>query len=1101
MVFEDEYKKLNRAQKRAVDLIDGPLLVVAGPGTGKTQLLSARVAKILQETDTLPQNILCLTFTDSAAQNMRERLASFIGQEAYDVAIHTYHAFGSEIIAKYPEFFTDFRLERPVDDLGKRQILGQIIEDLPYDSPLKSTAYRLGDLMGTVSELKRALLTPKSLRSLAAQNLDEISKLSPEIIKLTAGIKRFPSSLAKARPIYDSIRLLLEKKKSPKTLSGLALTALDEALEKAELEGSSKPLTAWKNDWLHKDRDDNYVFTDSKTSQKLTELALVLEAYTSQLDRQGLFDFDDMIIRAIQAVESHPELKFNLQELYQYILLDEFQDTNAAQFRLVQLISDNPVNEGRPNVMAVGDDDQAIYAFQGAESSNMIAFTKTYRDVAIVNLIKNYRSHHDILHVAHNLAEQIETRLHKQLKGVNKSLEVAAEDLPPKAQIARHEFVGPSEEYAWVASRIQKLIKSGIAPETIAVLSPKHRFLEDQVPYLNSLKIPVTYEKRENILHTKVILELRAMAELLQAIIDRDTAVINQLFPQILSLEFFQVPMPDIWQVNWDYAASSDRQSWAQLAVKVKSLKPHIWFFNGLAMQSKSFTLEQIIDALIGSQPVVVSGSDQQMVSPMKKHYFSLDAQKRHPLSYYETLSHLSVIREKLRDYQSGRDEQLTLKGFLQFIDLYEQAEQPLINTHPIAQSPHSVQLMTVYKAKGLEFDHVFILGAQDEVWGTKSRGDSNKISLPANLKQIRYAGASEDERLRLLFVAVTRAKEGLILTSHLSNETGRQTTRLKFLAESDHDGKVHSEVMPKHAAEVLVTEQESVEAKQASIELGWHAPHVELSPTLQSLLTKRLENYQMSPTHLNTFIDMQYGGPQAFLLGPLLKFPQAPSVSGEFGNAVHDTLQWYQDQLNADKKPSIDKVVDRFKRYLSIRYLPAAELPKLAARGEKALRLYLKHRGAMFKPGHLSEKSFKHEGVFVGEAHLSGKVDHLEIDDKAKTIKIADFKTGQPSSKWHSSIKLLKYKQQLYMYKLMVEGSHTFEGYTVSELRLEFVEPDKEGKTVEPLVLDYKESEMKELRKLIQAVWKHIMELDLPVVEDYPATVSGSKRFILDLI
>jgi len=117
--FGEVYDMLNSAQRKAVDTIYGPVLVIAGPGTGKTQLLSARVAHILDATDTLPQNILCLTFTENGALNMRERLTKFVGPHAYDVQIGTYHAFGGNLIHRFPEYFTDLRLERPVGQLGK----------------------------------------------------------------------------------------------------------------------------------------------------------------------------------------------------------------------------------------------------------------------------------------------------------------------------------------------------------------------------------------------------------------------------------------------------------------------------------------------------------------------------------------------------------------------------------------------------------------------------------------------------------------------------------------------------------------------------------------------------------------------------------------------------------------------------------------------------------------------------------------------------------------------------------------------------------------------------------------------------------------------
>lgn len=180
--FTKAYERLNKAQREAVDHIDGPLMVLAGPGTGKTQLLATRVANILQKTDTLPHNILCLTFTESGAIAMRERLGSLIGPSSYDVRISTYHSFGSEIIREYPDFFRsldmetgeDSRLERPIDDLTKIQIVGNIVAALPFNDPLKSAQHYIKSVVDTISECKKSLLTPEDLRGIARQNLQDI---------------------------------------------------------------------------------------------------------------------------------------------------------------------------------------------------------------------------------------------------------------------------------------------------------------------------------------------------------------------------------------------------------------------------------------------------------------------------------------------------------------------------------------------------------------------------------------------------------------------------------------------------------------------------------------------------------------------------------------------------------------------------------------------------------------------------------------------------------------------------------------------------------------------------------------------------------------
>nr|MBP9761910.1 ATP-dependent helicase [Candidatus Saccharibacteria bacterium] len=438
--FADVYRQLNAAQREAVDTVYGPVLVIAGPGTGKTQLLSARVAKILEATDALPQNILCLTFTESGARNMRERLGRFIGSAAYDVQINTYHAFGSTIINRYPEYFTDLRLERPVDELGKRQILEEIVQNLDYRNPLKQIRHHLGDLIGTISEIKRGLLSPEDLRIIAQTNLDGIQDVQNALAKiLQPYTARMPSKLTTAVSVYTEIIQALTDKPSLNratsqpivALTNLAATELQLALTAAQESDSTRPLTRWKNSWLVKNVKGQYTLGGSLESKRVTSLADVLETYHNALQERGLYDFDDMILRAIDVLERNDDLRYTLQEQYQYILLDEFQDTNAAQLQLVRLLTDNPVNEGRPNILAVGDDDQAIYAFQGAEASNMLDYYRLYRDVKVISLQENYRSRAEILETSRNIASQINNRLEKQFNSVSKELTAENTNLPP----------------------------------------------------------------------------------------------------------------------------------------------------------------------------------------------------------------------------------------------------------------------------------------------------------------------------------------------------------------------------------------------------------------------------------------------------------------------------------------------------------------------------------------------------------------------------------------------------------------------------------------------------------------------------------------------
>ena len=1109
-MYEEALKGLNNAQREAVTTIEGPVLVIAGPGTGKTQLLSVRVARILQETDTLPQNILCLTFTESGAQNMRERLTRFIGQNAYNVNIGTYHSFGGDLIRRFPEVFAETRLQAPADELTKRQVLREIVENLSYTNPLKQVRHHLGDLIGTISEIKRGLLGAEDLRAIAQENAIFIAAANSEVQTIFGGLQRLPGSAAKAIPLFQQLFTAIEGLVPPVpihpgfgSLGNIAAVELATALQEATDTNKSTPLTAWKNKWLAKDNDNAFVFSGLLENRRIISLADVFEQYQEALAAKGWYDFDDMILRAIEALEKNPDLRYSLQEQYLYILLDEFQDTNAAQLKLVQLLSDSPVNEGRPNVLAVGDDDQAIYAFQGAQYSNMLDFHSMYRGVKVINLTENYRSSADILTTARNISTQIEARLEKHFEGMSKDLNAANKRLPERADLHRREFQSDVAQYDWIAKQIKQLIDSGTSPSEIAVLAPKHRQLEPLVPYLAELEVPMRYEKRENILEAPVVRQLLTMSKLVLALAADNEARADSLWPEALSFDFWRIPVTDIWQVSWQVNDSrgDEKVTWSKalLASSKPQLKAAATLILSLAGRVQVETCEQMLDYLIGTDPVTTheTGDHATVRSPLREFYTGAEVQHTNPELFYDTISHLTVLRAKLRDFEATHDGALTLQELINFVEMYEAAEERLLNTSPYNQQADAVQLMTVFKAKGLEYEHVFLPSMQDDVWGSTSRGNSNKLTLPPNLTPIRHAGATDDERLRILFVAVTRAKLGLHMTSFAKTYSGKDTRHLKYLDEQEQeDGTFRSLVLPVHAQTIELNDHEA--PTLASLELNWHQRHIQArgDVDLRGLLGERLEKYQLSPTHLTKFIDLEYGGPEVFFFDVLLRFPQAPTANSQFGNAIHETLEWVQHQTTAAAAvPSVTQVTEHFARCMRTYKMTAQQMELEIERGVKALEAYMKARGHIFKPTDRAEHNFKNEGVFVGEAHLAGKVDRMEINTADKTITVVDYKTGRPHPKWGSEPKLHRYQLQLYCYKLLIEKSHTFRGYTVTGGRLEFVEPDNEGH-VHALDLTFKPEETARAAQLLEAVWKHVHELDFPDISGFEATLTGIKQF-----
>ncbi|MCA9327584.1 PD-(D/E)XK nuclease family protein, partial [Candidatus Saccharibacteria bacterium] len=277
------------------------------------------------------------------------------------------------------------------------------------------------------------------------------------------------------------------------------------------------------------------------------------------------------------------------------------------------------------------------------------------------------------------------------------------------------------------------------------------------------------------------------------------------------------------------------------------------------------------------------------------------------------------------------------------------------------------------------------------------------------------------------------------------------------------------------------------------ALTMNWQHRHTAPDVGLQELLRERLKRYQLSPTHLTHFIDLEYGGPQSFLIGTILRFPSAPTVDIAFGNAMHETLQWLQNELNTNGKlPGVAAAQRHVEHILANQPLTDSQRATQVARAHTALTAYLKHARTSFKQGDVAEKSFRDEGVFVQGAHLGGKVDLLVIDKANKTIRVVDYKTGKPGT---DPAKLHRYTLQLYCYKLLVEGSHSFAGYTVTDGTLVFVEPDDKGNIVERAIT-FDSTELDRVRRLLAAMWEHVQSLDIPDTRMYGTSYADIKRF-----
>lgn len=1076
MDFQTRYDKLNANQKAAVDTIHGPLLVIAGPGTGKTELLSMRAAQILRQTDTLPSNILCLTFTDSGAVNMRQRLQQIIGEDAYKVAIHTFHSFGTDIISQNRQYFFRGADMQPTDELTQQQILQQLFEKFDWNHPLavknNDEFIYLKETLRIISEFKQSGLSADELRQIISDTERTIGQIAEDIRELFQSnitkntIPAFGQLATRAAEIPAS-NLPSSVTPYANVLSLSMVHAAQEAIDS----GKTKSITAWKNTWCKKDTKGDFIFKDAEALPKLMAVIDVYESYVAELERRRLFDYDDMILSVLQACERHHDLRANLQEQYQFIMVDEFQDTNLAQLRLLFNLTGN---EPAPNIMAVGDDDQAIFSFQGANVGNIQRFRQHYHDPRVIVLTDNYRSAEQILTAARAVITQGTDRLENTIADLSKELTAHASD--GGAEVSLQQFAAAADERAGVAEQIARLIKTGENPENIAVLARRHVELIELLPHLYQQGIRVNYEHHDDILEMDAIKALELTTRVVVALYQSDLDTANALLPQLVAHPAFGFSAIDIWKLS--LAAWRGRQLWLETMLANSTFEP---FANWLLERAKDVPNETLEEQL-----------DDLLEGALHDYYFSPSRLAAAPDAYLAALDALRTIRQKLRDHYA--DHPATLQQFIEFIDLHRSTNTRLTSIRPAADSEAgAINLMTAHKAKGLEFPHVFIIGAIDSAWGEKVRTRSRLIRYPANL-QLQPAGATYDERLRLFFVAMTRAKTTLHISYAATDNSGKDSLIASFLSSIE--------------LEKQTVAAPDITAATTTAHTDWqHSLVSPITADLRQVLAPILDNYKLSATHLNNFLDVSRGGPQTFLLNNLLRFPQAKSPSAGYGTAIHATLQQLHNLKKVDGAlPNQDDIFALYRTFLTREHLSAADFTDFYDKGITALSAFLEAKADTFNAQQVTELNFNTQNVVLGTARLTGALDLADIDDQAKTIFVTDYKTGKPSADWRGrsdfeKIKLHKYRQQLMFYQLLVENSRDYSDYRLAGAQLQFVEPDPRSGEILALEEQFSAEELAEFSRLIGVVWQKIISLELPDVSGYSVDYKGLLAFEKDLL
>lgn len=1065
---------LNAEQKAAVEYLNGPLLVLAGPGTGKTQLLSEKVAYILKTTDTNPENILCITFTDSGASNMRERLSSVIGVAANDVNIYTYHKFGSAILERYKNYSDSYdrRIDNPIDEVTQFKIIHEIQQNLPVTDILKTTAVK--SLVETIAKAKSARLSADDLIKIAQANIadsKQISEIATEYLLALVPRSKFQVAVDEVyQPLLEDLSNLTSSDSIINNIEPSVnamvreLAAIIEG-ESREEKPSVSPLTKWRDKYFERDEAGNYRSKDYLANKKLLSLAEIARAYDRRLRDEGLYDFADMIEEAAKILREDRGFQLSLAEKFQFILLDEFQDTNPSQFELIKLLT----SYDEPAIMAVGDDDQAIFEFQGANASNFVEFQNHY-NAKVISLVDNYRSTGEILNLSRKIAEQINDSFakHYQTNKTLRSIIDLERTEPEKAtsHLERHEFPEADYEYAWVAKRVANLIQQGENPNSIAVIAPKHKYIAPLLPYFKAESINIAYEKRANVLEDERISALLKIARFVYELANEQQPTYRLL--EIMSFPFLDVSPLDALHINakaresaqptLDYLAQSDDANLQNLA----------HWLAGLVMQSYEAPLELWLNYLIGALPL----PEANIKSPFLAYY----EQSLKDSELLEFYGNLRALQKAVTDHSHA--DKSRLADLIALVDDYAIAESSISRTMTYRDAEQSVQIMSAHKSKGLEFKYVFLIAVDNWAWG-KSKGNNNMFVLPKNLAQIRHTGASDDERLRLLFVAITRARRHLIMTNSAVDFTGREVDRLGYFEEY-RDSKSEEQIspfLPEISRKIAIHEEdlapEGIINQQNTV---WSSKYQIWHPDFEILIKANLENYRLSATDLTDFIDIIYAGPEKIYRKQALRElsePLTPQIA--YGNLMHAVFEQVTKQGISD-----DEALALMQEQLQNVALTKHEIAELAARGERSVKIALPYFAETIRhPGGQAEINFSSERLHLDDIPLTGKIDHINIDAKNKTIDIYDLKTSKyRPEKWQSHPTLYKYALQLEFYKLLLQLSPTYRNYKINTGHILFISPDDEDKVYDK-AYPYTAESSEQLKSLIRKVYPLIKSLE----------------------
>lgn len=1001
--FDTAYNKLNPEQKNAVDQIEGSVMVIAGPGTGKTQILAVRIGNILLKQDIKAHNILCLTFTDAATVAMRNRLVEIIGPEGHKVHIYTFHSFCNQVIQENLGYFGNYRKLDQLSDLEKLDVYSEIIDSLPQGHRLKRPK---GDPQYEAKRLE------KLFEMMKKENLD-------------------------TQDIEDRIQLYYQKIEDGEFPDGKFFYKR----KHKEFKAGDKNPNKWKE---LEDRMDD-----------LSAGAQLFSQYNDIMHRIGRYDYADMILWVVKAFKENDDILSNYQERYQYYLVDEYQDTNGAQNQLLYSLID--FMDMDPNVFVVGDDDQAIYKFQGANLNNIKEFNTKYKPNIVV-LEKNYRSCQPILDAASDLIDFNLERMIKETDLFTTKDLIAAGPLKGVKNIPQvREYSNVIHEQADLVRILHDKFEDGENLDEIAVIYRNHKQVDKLVEVLEKKKIPINIKRRIDILKLPLIKNVLNILYYIQSEFDKPDSQEDRLF-KLMHYHFFNIHARDIAKIALfkNQRKNHKKNTWRDIISDNKLL-------DDLDLKS-SKDIERLNDLLSKWTADIANLTLQSLFGEIINQGHILQSVLRSSDKTWK-LQVISTLFDMIKD-ESKKKPDITLREFLANIDKMKNAELP-IAINKVVSARKGVHFITAHSAKGLEFDTVFIIAANKNTWDV-NRSNFGSFSYPKTVNA-DVENNIEDER-RLFFVAMTRAKSQLYISYSVKREDEKDLSKSVFVDE------------------LLKGENETVqniEVSENSINefqyLTMFLDEKEIKLIDNDLISEVLKKYKLSVTHLNKYLKC----PMTFYFETILRVPTARNKHMGFGNAIHSAFQDFYEKVRDKKEVSKVTLLESFK---------SAMMYYWSHFTDKEFRELLEH-GVDILDKYYEEYIVKetHENVYF----LEEKVDNAEWEgvpikgvlDKVEVFKdyvnVTDYKTGN-GFKQDTKNKLKEpnardvlggdYWRQIVFYKILLDSNRTHNWNMISG-EMDFVEPKRNTSEFfrEKIVIQPHHIEM--VGEQIVETWNNIQE------------------------